>query len=136
MNRKETIKLLSVLMANYPNAKIKDAAKTADTWEMTLGCFEAEAVYKAARLHMTNSKFFPTPADVLEKMTRAAMIYSAAPGYPQMLRPCNSSTKVPDGMTENEYLNAIIRNQIELECEIEGTKPPEDLTKYFLPFET
>lgn len=81
MNRKETLNLLSILMANYPNAvgKIKDASKTADAWEMAFGTVETEKVYKAARLHMETSKFFPTPADILEKITRADLLYSVKP---------------------------------------------------------
>ena len=134
MNREETLRLLSILIASYPNAKIKDAAKTADAWEMVLGCFEAEAVYKAARLHMTTSKFFPTPADIKEKLTRATLIYSTPPTVPKRLNP-NNGIKTPDGMTETEFLNAIIEDQIRLECELDGTEFSEDLLKDFLPFE-
>ena len=81
MTREETLKLLSILMANYPNAtgKIKDAAKTADAWEMAFSELEAEKVYKAARLHMETSKFFPSPADLLEKVTRAGLLYETKP---------------------------------------------------------
>lgn len=132
MTREETIKLLSILIANYPNAKIKDAAKTADAWEMVLGPFEAERVYKAARLHMTTSKFFPTPADIKEKLSRAAMIYTAPPAVPKRLKP---GPKLPNGMTEDEYLDAIIEGQIRLECEMDGTNPNEALNNYFLPYE-
>lgn len=135
MNREETLKLLSILLANYPNTagKIKDAGKTADTWEMVLGQYETEAVYKAARLHMATSKFFPTPADILEKLIRASLIYSE-PVAPKRLKPRNE-VKTPDGMSETEFLNAIIEDQIRLECEMDGTEFTEDLMKNFLPYE-
>lgn len=81
MTRSEIIKLLATLSANYPYAakQIKNPAETADAWEMVLGCFEAGAVYKAARLHMDKSKFFPTPADIKEKILRADLIYNGPP---------------------------------------------------------
>ena len=79
MTRKEIAKLLEVILAAYPNAKIKDAGATVSTWEMTLGDFSAESVYKAARLHMETCKFFPTPADIRDKMVRAELIYSESP---------------------------------------------------------
>ena len=79
MTREETIQLLETLAATYPNAKIKDAAKMADMWQMALEDFTAEAVYKAARLHMNSNKFFPTPADIKEKLARAELIYQGPP---------------------------------------------------------
>lgn len=79
MTRKEIAKLLEVILAAYPNAKIKDAGATVSTWEMILGDFSAESVYKAARLHMETCKFFPTPADIRDKMVRADLMYSESP---------------------------------------------------------
>lgn len=130
MNREETLRLLSILMANYPNAtgKIKDAAQTADAWEMTFGKVETEKVYKAARLHMETSKFFPTPADILEKITRAGILYDTNPNA--LKAPAKRSSIIPEGMTEDEYLNSIIQAQIELETELNGSG-----NEYFLPYE-
>lgn len=79
MTRQETVQLLQMLAATYPNAKIKDAATMANIWEMSLSDFTAEAVYKAARLHMDTNKFFPTPADIKEKIIRAELIYNGPP---------------------------------------------------------
>lgn len=76
MNRKEIVKLLEVLASAYPNAKIKDAKATVAAWELTLGDFSAESVYKAARLHMDTNVFFPTPADIKDKIVRAELIYN------------------------------------------------------------
>ena len=52
MTREEVIRLLKILISNYPHTKIADAAETATTWEMILGEYEAEPIYKAARLHI------------------------------------------------------------------------------------
>ena len=75
MTRDEITSLLEMLVANYPNTKIRDPKATADSWEMTLGMYQAESVFKAARYHMDTSTFFPTPADIKKKMVRAKLIY-------------------------------------------------------------
>ena len=128
MTREETLKLLSVLMANYPYAakKIEDAAKMADTWEMVLGSYEAEAVYKAARLHMEKSKFFPTPADILEKVTRAAVLYNEAPA------PKAIEASSMEKQKEAYYLEELCKF-VGLGCDPDMNA---DLTlEYFLPYE-
>ena len=80
MSREETIKLLGILYAAYPfiKDKIKDPNTTVSTWEMTLGEFTADAVYKAARLHIATNKYFPSPADIREKIVRAQLVYSSS----------------------------------------------------------
>lgn len=75
MTRNEIVKLLEILASAYPNTKIKDARATVSAWELTLGSFSAESVYKAARLHMDTVKFFPTPADIKDKIVRAELVY-------------------------------------------------------------
>ena len=75
MNREETIRLLGILSNAYPNTNINDASSMASTWEMCLGEYPAEQIYKAARLHMETSKFFPTPAEIREKIVRAELVY-------------------------------------------------------------
>jgi hypothetical protein len=97
------------------------------TWEMMFGEYSAESVYKAARLHMENSKFFPTVADIKENLKKAEMIYSS-PALEAPRRPKRPVMKIPDGMTEEEFLNGIIESQIALETEVEQYK-------YFLPYE-
>lgn len=76
MNREETIKLLKMLNACYPNTKVSDPALTATAYEMVLGEIPAEDIYKAARLYMSSdTKFFPSPGVLLKNVQRAKMIY-------------------------------------------------------------
>ena len=76
MNKKEAAQILAICRAVYPNTKIEDASATVTGWVMELGDFSSEAIMKAARLHMATSKFFPTPADIREKIVRAELVYS------------------------------------------------------------
>lgn len=77
MTREETAKLLKVLAASYPNtmSKITDPESMVAAWEMTLGDFSADAVYKAARLHLETNKFFPAPSDIRDNIVRAEIVY-------------------------------------------------------------
>ena len=130
MTRDEITKLLEIITATYPHAvnKIKDPSAMATAWELALGEYEAKAVYKAARLHLATNKYFPSPADIQEKLARASLIYSSS--APALRAPKKPAFKLPDGMTEDAYLNSIIQ----LEIEMYG--PGEDPTdKYFLPYE-
>lgn len=113
MTRDEITKLLEMLAANYPHVKIKDAKKTVDTWEMTLGMFQAEAVYKAARLHMENSSFFPSPAEIRKQMTKAKLIYDEPPKVTAI----PAATSVTDEKVL-EYIDAV--------CEWVGFGTEED----------
>lgn len=76
MNRNEITKLLEILVANY-GKNITDPKTMADSWEMNLGEFSAEAVFKAARLHMETSKYFPNPADIRELIPKAQLVYNS-----------------------------------------------------------
>lgn len=78
MTREEIIKLLAVLSDNY-NVKIQNPAGKATAWEMVLGDYEADSIYKAARLHMSSNKYFPSPADLLKIRSRAELVYSTPP---------------------------------------------------------
>lgn len=109
MTREETIKLLKLVSANYPNTKINDAAATATVWEMNLGEYPAESVYKAARLHMQTCKFFPTPADILKHMQRAELIFDV-----QNVPAIESKTNTND----DEFLEKFIQAQIEWETDM------------------
>lgn len=75
MKREEIIRLLKVISDNY-NVKIADPKGKASAWEMQLGDYSAESIYKAARLHMATSQYFPSPADLINKIVRAEIIYS------------------------------------------------------------
>ena len=79
MNRDQITDLLEMVITAYPQTKIKDPARMVDVWEMTFGEYEAETIYKAARLHMKESKFFPTPADIIEKIGKADLLYTEVP---------------------------------------------------------
>lgn len=85
MNRKEIIDLLELTISVYPNAKIKDANKMVVVWEMELGEYPAEKIYKAVRYHMAVNKFFPTPADILSSLVRAEICYSQPIKCPYMI---------------------------------------------------
>lgn len=77
MTRDEITKLLEFVCAAYPNAKINDPAGTASVWEMAFGEYPAESVYRAARLYMDSSAFFPTIADIKKFIPRAEIIISS-----------------------------------------------------------
>lgn len=128
MTREETIKILAIVRANYPNTKISDASATVSAWEMALGGYTAESVMKAVRFHMTVSKFFPTPADILDKMVRSEIVYNGAdlkaiPAQKALVTP------IPEENVD-EYLEAFTE-WIGFGCE-ENDKV--DLSS-FLPFE-
>lgn len=78
MTREEIIKLLSIVASTYPHAKIKDPSALVSAWEMTLGDFSAESVYKATRLHLETNKFFPSPSDIRDNIVRAQITYKTA----------------------------------------------------------
>ena len=74
MERSEIVELLKVVSAVYPHAKINDPKAMVTAWEMLLGEFSAESVYKAARLHMEKSKYFPSPSDIRDNIVRAKIV--------------------------------------------------------------
>lgn len=76
MTREEIIKLLETISAAYPQTKIKDPQKLVDTWEMVLGPYQAGAVYKAARLHISTCQYFPNPADIRKNIIRAELVFN------------------------------------------------------------
>ena len=69
MTKTELAKVMAILRANYTNVKIEKPEAMINAWLMTLGEFSAEAVLKAAELHMATSKFFPTPAELRKNIT-------------------------------------------------------------------
>ena len=76
MDKKEATKVLAILRSIYPHIKIDNPEAMAAGWEMTLGEFSADAVMKAARLHIETSKYFPAPSEIREKIVRAELIYN------------------------------------------------------------
>lgn len=101
MNKKDTAKILAILKAGYPNAKIENAEATVMAWEMILGSYSAESVMKAVRLHMETSPFFPTPADIRNKIIRAEMIFTDTEVDPMpLLSDKKKQTITPEMMDE------------------------------------
>jgi hypothetical protein len=76
MTREETIRLLEMMAAVYPNHKINNAKMTIDGWLLAFGEDDAEKIYKAARHHMNTCSFFPNPADIRKSINRGALLYS------------------------------------------------------------
>ena len=126
MNREETIKLLAILSSAYPYAskEIKDASALATAWEMALGEFSAEAVYKAARLHLETNKYFPSPSDVRDNIVRAQIAY--APTIP------NAIESKANNSEETEKNLDLFCKWIGFGCEPDDTV---ELPKGFLPYE-
>ncbi len=70
------IQLLRKLSANYPNALNKiDSKELLKNWEMAFGKEDAQIIYKAARVHMDNSPYFPTIADIKKNINKGQMLY-------------------------------------------------------------
>ena len=126
MNREETIKLLAILSSAYPYAskEIKDASALATAWEMTLGEFSAETVYKAARLHMETNKYFPSPSDIRDNIVRAELAYK--PTIP------NAIESRANNSEETEKNLDLFCKWIGFGCEPDDTV---ELPKGFLPYE-
>ena len=78
MNNKEAAQILAVVRTAYPNTKIEDAGAMVQAWVMGLGDYSASSVMKAAQLHMATAKFFPTIAEIREKIVRAEIVYNEA----------------------------------------------------------
>ena len=108
MTRQEVVKLLKILTDTYPYVqnKIGDPQEMAGIWYMLFMNDDAGKVFKAARYHMNTKKFFPTPAELREVMTRADLLYSEK--VPTIEEP--SVPKLEDGhMTDDEYIEYIIQ---------------------------
>ena len=96
MTREETIKLLKMMRAAYPQVKITDPAGTVEAWELAFADFPAEVIYKAARHHLNTSPYFPLVSDIRKSINKGDMLFSGdqkriAPTAPNMLIPVESS---------------------------------------------
>ena len=121
MDKKETAQILAILRTAYPATKIGDASAMVSAWTLVLGDFSADAVMKAARLHMTTSKYFPTPAEIRKNIIRAELIYTGPP---------LNRIEAPK-QDDSEYLDAFCRF-VGLGCDPEDDA---DLPKGFLNYE-
>lgn len=106
MNKKETAKILAILKAAYPNVKIDNAEAMVAAWEMVLGSFSADAVLKAARLHLETNKWFPAPSEIREKIVRAEIVYSPIEKETELLLlPESKETMTPERL---EYIKQFL----------------------------
>ena len=125
MTKAELVKIMAILRANYPNVKIEKPEAMVNAWLMTLGDFSAEAVLKAAEVHMANSKFFPTPAELRKNITHYKI--SLAPPKVTALPPTEE-----DKAREDYYLEELCKF-VGLGCDPDDEA---DLTlENFLPYE-
>lgn len=110
MNKKEMAQILAILQTNYQK-KIENTEATVNVWLMTLQDFSADAVLKSARLHIAKSRFFPTPAEIRENIIKSRVL----PMERQTPRLESGSkakvTAIPDGMTEEEFLDLFLEEQ-------------------------
>ena len=120
MNRQETLQLLA------------DPSATATTWERVLKDYPADAITKAAQLHMDTSQWtrLPTPAELIKLIPRADLI---ARSERMALEAPKKKAKVSEiTKKEDEFLDKFIEAQIEWEKEMWGDDDP---TAGFLPYE-
>ena len=127
MTREETIKLLAIISSAYPYAskEIKDASALATAWEMTLGEFSAESVYKATRLHMETNKYFPSPSDIRDKIVRSQIVYQ-----PTITNAIEATSSKDEAEIEKNL--DLFCKWIGFGCEPDDTV---ELPKGFLPYE-
>lgn len=127
MTREEIINLLEILTENY-GKKVSNPKVLTDNWEMILGHYSAEAVYKAARLHMSTSNYFPNPTQIKKNITKAKLVYD---NPTQPVIEAESGKSLDQQLKEWEpYLDAF--------CEWIGfgCDPNDDINlKDFLPYE-
>ena len=120
MNKKETAQVLAILRTAYPNTKIENAGAMTEAWYMCLGDFSAESVMKAARLYMNTSKFFPTPAEIREKMVRAELVYKDTEIACNRLQDGNKQITSPEAEEATE-------SKLEALCEFVGLGYPNEI---------
>ena len=80
MTKAEVIKLLGVLQDTY-GKRFSDPAGTVEAWSLVLGAYDSKQIYKATRFYMETKtiKNFPSPADLIDLITRAEMAYPDEP---------------------------------------------------------
>ena len=122
MTKTELTQILAILRTNYPLFKTEDPKAMVEVWFMTLGEFSSEAVLESAKSHMMHSRFFPTPAELRENIVRHRIVLN--PPKPKTLNAGQKAkvTAIPDGMSEEDFLDALIQDQIDLETEMEKNK--------------
>lgn len=74
MTQDQILQLLEKLWGNYPNYK-GNPNEALESYERAFGDADAGVIFKAARVHMDKSPFFPTPADIKKNINKGQMIY-------------------------------------------------------------
>lgn len=125
MNKRETVQILAILKTAYPYFKPDNADALAEAWLLGLGDYSAVAVTRAARLHMETCKFFPTIADIRDKILRAEIVYSSSEIDHDRLQAGAKALEDPDNKKQaatDEYLENLCKfvglgypNEIEAE---------------------
>jgi hypothetical protein len=118
MTEEQIVDLLEQLISNYPNTKIKSVEKMIEVWQMAFGENEAEDIYKAARLHMETSEFFPTVAEINNNIEKAKLIYSNPTGIeaPQARIEAPTSSYVEDMINIEGVIEDIFNDEPSEEC--------------------
>jgi len=139
MTEKEMMMILAILQQNYKNAKIEDPQAEYQLWLKDLGGYPYEVVKVAVNFYMSTSNFWPTTAAIIKWIPRAEILVqfeknNAEPPKNAIEAPKKAKvTAIPDGMSEKEFLDAIIQDQIDLETAMYGDD--NDDTAGFLPYE-
>lgn len=136
MNREDTIKILSMVRANYPLVKIQDPAATVTAWQMVLGEYSTDSILKAVKYHMNTSKYFPTPADIVSNITRAELLYTEQPVKAIEAPKRAKVTEIPDGVSVEDFLDHICQDMIDLENECWPEATQDETIGGCLPYET
>jgi len=114
MDKKEMTQILAILQTNYQK-KIENPEATVNVWLMTLQDFSADAVLKSAKLHISKSKFFPTPAEIRENIIRSKVLPMERQTPRLEAGRRAKVTAIPDGMTEDEFLDLFWEEQVRWE---------------------
>ena len=75
-SKEETVALLYFISGAYPNQlkNITDPEAIINTWHEEIKENDPVDLYQAARLHISQSKYFPTPAEIIGGIQRAQII--------------------------------------------------------------
>lgn len=78
MTETECIGLIRSLFGAYPNTKMDNPRGTIDSYMLILAEYDAELVYKAARMYMGNpkNKYFPKAADIKKYIPLAPHMFN------------------------------------------------------------
>ena len=138
MTEEEVLMNLAILKQNYKNAKIDDPDAEIAMWLSAFGESDPEVVKVAVSFHIGSSNFWPTIENIKKWMPRAEILVQFERNNAQPKNAIEAPKKakvtaIPDGMSEKEFLDAIIQDQIDLETAMYGDD--NDDTAGFLPYE-